>query len=60
MLFAVSLYPDVSANSSSKPCVPKLVTQEYLYQEHDQITQQDACKSLGKFQTTVIIESTLE
>lgn len=39
--------------------MPKLVIQEYLYKEHDQITQQDACKSLGKFQTTIITESTL-
>lgn len=40
--------------------MPKLVIQEYLYQEHNQITQQDACKPLGKLQTIIIIESTLE
>lgn len=55
----ISLYFEVSTNSFSKFCVPKLVIREYLYQEHDQITQQDACKSLGKCQTIIIIESTL-
>lgn len=59
-LFAISLYSDVSTNSFSKFHMPKPVIQEYLYEEHDQITQQDACKSLGKFQTTIIIESTLD
>jgi len=60
MLLTISLYSDVSTNSFRKFCVPKLVIPKYLYQEHDQITQQAACKSLGKFQTIIATESTLE
>lgn len=60
MLFVISLYSHVSINSFWKFCMPKLVIQEYLYQEHGQMRQQCICKLLGKFQTTMITASILE